>query len=137
MTLDLCAMDIMQREVITLSPETLLADASSAMEVHRISSAPVVDGMERLIGVISKTDIIHYGVTDKSRGPQTVADCMYPAPISCAPTDDLRSVARSMRMNSIHHVIVVKDERVIGVISSLDLADPLIQALDILARPKP
>lgn len=133
MNVDLRAMDIMQREVITLGPDTTLADAAAAMEVHRISSAPVVNRSEQLIGVISKTDIVHYQNSAGDSGPpRLVSECMYPAPIACNPGDDLRTVATILRRNAIHHVFVTKNERVIGVISSLDLAEPLITALDLL-----
>jgi acetoin utilization protein AcuB len=50
---------VMSREVITIGPEETIEDAAKLLYQHRIGALPVTDGAQRLIGIISETDILH------------------------------------------------------------------------------
>jgi acetoin utilization protein AcuB len=49
--------DIMTTEVITTTPDTPIEDAAHLMADHKIGGLPVVDENERVVGVITETDI--------------------------------------------------------------------------------
>ncbi len=49
---------IMQRELITATPETPTLDALRTMREHRISCLPVVDSERRLVGIITERDFM-------------------------------------------------------------------------------
>lgn len=49
--------DIMTKQVITVTPETSIADAARLILERRIGSLPVVHA-NRLVGIITKTDIL-------------------------------------------------------------------------------
>lgn len=49
--------DVMTKSVITVTPKTALQDAASLMIKHKIGGLPVVDDEEKVIGVITETDI--------------------------------------------------------------------------------
>lgn len=49
--------DIMARSVRTIGPENSLVAAAFLMLKHRISGMPVVDSSERLVGIITESDI--------------------------------------------------------------------------------
>ena len=57
---DICftARDIMTTEVLTVSPETLIADLSKTLENRKIGGVPVVDQGGRLVGVITQSDLV-------------------------------------------------------------------------------
>jgi acetoin utilization protein AcuB len=48
---------IMTREVVTAAPTTLVTDAAARMLERRISALPVLDG-ERLVGIVTETDVL-------------------------------------------------------------------------------
>jgi acetoin utilization protein AcuB len=48
---------IMTPQPITISPEASLAEAAQVMLKHKISSLPVVDKQEKLVGIITESDI--------------------------------------------------------------------------------
>ena len=50
--------DLMVREVVTLDPSDVLAQAASVLLRERISGAPVVDEAGTCVGVLSASDII-------------------------------------------------------------------------------
>jgi acetoin utilization protein AcuB len=48
---------IMRRSVVTTTPDTPLAEAAMLMVQHKIGGLPVVDEEQRLIGIITESDI--------------------------------------------------------------------------------
>ena len=54
----LYARDIMTTEVLTVSPETSIADLSKTLENRKIGGLPVVDKDGRLVGVITQSDLV-------------------------------------------------------------------------------
>lgn len=49
--------DVMSRNVVTMAPQALVADAARTMRRERIGAIPVVDG-ERLVGILTRSDIL-------------------------------------------------------------------------------
>ena len=49
--------EVMQRDVVTVAPDTPVTDAARLMIRHTIGGLPVVDGKGHVVGVITETDI--------------------------------------------------------------------------------
>ncbi len=56
----LVAVDIMERDVITVSPSSTLQEAMSLLIDNHVTGLPVMDKKSRCVGVISATDILGY-----------------------------------------------------------------------------
>jgi CBS domain-containing protein len=52
------ARDVMTPEVVTVTPETSVADAAKLMLDRHISGVPVVDNTGRLVGILSEGDLM-------------------------------------------------------------------------------
>lgn len=52
------ATDIMSRRIVTIHPGSTLCDAAHLMIENRISGLPVVNGEERLVGVVTEADFL-------------------------------------------------------------------------------
>ena len=52
--------DIMTRDLITVAPDDRLARVKEIFQNHRIHHLPVVDEGDLLVGLISKTDFMHF-----------------------------------------------------------------------------
>ena len=52
---------------------------------------------------------------------RTVGEVMIPHPLTVSPSDDVESVARLMIKEKIHRVLVTEEERLVGIVSSLDI----------------
>jgi CBS domain-containing protein len=50
--------EIMTTKVITISPEEDLSDAAQLMDTHNINRLPVVDGSGKIVGLVTRGDII-------------------------------------------------------------------------------
>lgn len=55
--LQLTARDVMRKQVVTLSPEDTIQAALATFEDSNISGAPVVDENEKLVGVLTLSDV--------------------------------------------------------------------------------
>ena len=51
------AEDVMVHDVVTVEPQTSIADAVKLLAEHDISALPVVDPDNRLIGILSEADL--------------------------------------------------------------------------------
>lgn len=145
------ARDVMQTSVISVQPETSLAQVARLFVEESIHGAPVVDDVDRLLGVVSVTDLIRavdethesgaasaiyfrdvleYSGPDWSSAPEdfqdrleqlTVADVMQPTVVTVDEETTVPEIAKTMRTNGIHRVIVVRDGQLAGLVTALDL----------------
>ena len=53
------AIDVMVRDVVTVRPDTDVANAVKLLAEHDVSALPVVDGEGNLLGILSEADLIH------------------------------------------------------------------------------
>lgn len=71
------AQQIMTREVVSVRPDTLLAEVAGAMGKRGISGVPVVDEAGKVVGVISEKDFLtHMGLAKDQNFMSLVASCL-------------------------------------------------------------
>jgi CBS domain-containing protein len=115
---------------------------------NRISAMPVADQRRRCKGVLSTTDLIALSyresmassepaeldrlaaeLTDASRtaanlGQRKVADVMTTDVVTVTNEDTIHVAAREMLRNRVHRLVVVdQQQRVIGILSTMDLLE--------------
>ena len=119
--------EVMQRGVVSVSPELTLASFQEFLTAEEISGAPVLDQNGGLRGIASKTDIITYmtndpGIlNDDALRDVTVADIMSVDALAVGANESIGDVARKMVEASVHRVLVVEDEEIRGIVSTFDL----------------
>ncbi len=110
--------------VITLAPGSTISDAAALLANENIGIAVIVDDDTAIQGVISERDIIH-GVTRHGAGllDMPVEELMSTEIITCAPETSVRDVLQLMAINEFRHIPIVKDDKVVGVVSMRDVVD--------------
>lgn len=108
-------------EVMTASPVSIphnasVADARTALLDHRIGAVPICDSQDRVVGIVTKTDLIT-AVDDAS--PATLFATR--AVSTLRTTASVLDAARLMRDRRIHHVPITEDDRLCGIISVFDI----------------
>ena len=147
------ASDIMTHDVAVVHPDTTLLDALKVMASHRISGLPVVDEQGTLVGMMSEGDVLgwHEGFSARearwfdllAEGFELAPDflrevqeqhrkikaVMSSNPITVTETTPAREIASLMYAHSIKRVPVMRDGKLVGIISRADLVRALIQKL--------
>ncbi len=118
------AEDIMVTELVTVDPDTSIAEAAKLMWDKRIGSVLVVDEDGRLRGIVTERDIVFACGEAWNAKEHRVYEIMSENPITVKPDDDILTVIRRMREANVRHLPVIdEDGRPVGIISYRDVLD--------------
>jgi CBS domain-containing protein len=137
--------DIMTRDLITVTPAASIHAAAQLMIDHGVSGLPVVEADGRLVGIISEGDLILRQTRPAARpwwrafferGEQlareyrkavgtTVGEVMSRPVISISPVWGIETAAAIMQNRRIGRLPVVRDGRLVGIVTRADLIKAL------------
>jgi CBS domain-containing protein/nitroimidazol reductase NimA-like FMN-containing flavoprotein (pyridoxamine 5'-phosphate oxidase superfamily) len=127
------ASEFMATTVVTVGPDTSISDAGRLLLERDITALPVVGSDGRIVGVVSRSDLIRGRVvpdprahlipvpTDESEPPHTVADVMTTEVVTLPPTADEAEAAKALLDHRVKSAPVVSDGRPVGVVSVTDI----------------
>jgi len=121
--------DVMTRNVITVTRDTPVGEAQRIMQEHKIRRLPVVDGEGRPIGVVT-TDRLER-VKPRAGTPllwqinyllsrTTVGDVMRKRVVTVKPTDSVEYAIAKAQSARVGTVIVVEKGKIVGICSTND-----------------
>lgn len=108
--------DLMQSQVIFATANQPVDHLKKIFEKNKISSLPVVDSDELVIGVVTHKDLLN-----AKAGNQLTKDLMTTEVYTIPGYEKTEVAARIMRNHKIHHLIVTEEKKLVGIISSFDL----------------
>ncbi|MGB7621206.1 MAG: CBS and ACT domain-containing protein [Terriglobia bacterium] len=121
--------DILKGPVIAIASDTTLADAYRTMQEKRIRHLPILESGS-LVGVITDRDL-RLATSTLSATPflpgARVAEVMSRSPRTADPWDPVEEAARTMRELKIGCLPVLEEDKLIGIITGIDLLDALIR----------
>ena len=108
--------EVMAGAVVLASPDDTLGTVREKMTGLDIGAVPVVDADGMLQGIVTSEDL----VTDY---PPTipVSRVMNTPVLTLPPEAECAEAARTMREQACHHIVVTREDRVVGIVSSFDL----------------
>jgi CBS domain-containing protein len=149
------AADIMTPKVLSVSPDAPILEAMQLMLVNGVSGLPVIDQHGKLTGIVTEGDFLRRVETgtEKKRtkwleffvGPgqlaeeyvrthgRRVGEVMTPDPFTIAEDTRLEDVVDSMERRHIKRVPVVREGRVVGIVSRADLLHALARLVRTLS----
>ena len=130
----LLAQDVMSPPVWSTSPESSVDQLEQEFVRHGVSAMPVVQ-QRQIVGIISRSDlmllpvlsaaiescVIAAGISGQPEPTFRVCDLMKRDVVQCSPETELTLVAADMVNRHVHHVVVVRNNEPVGIISSLDI----------------
>lgn len=147
--------DVMTQRVISAGPEESILTAARLMLQNRISGVPVVDPKGALVGIVTEGDFLRRGEIGTARrrpkwlefliGPgrlaeeyvhsagRKVREVMTPDPCTVREDDTLETVVELMERHRIKRLPVMRDGRMVGIVSRANL----MHALASLSREAP
>jgi predicted transcriptional regulator len=140
------AQDLMTENVIAVTKETKVRELAQILTENKISGVPVIDGMGKLIGVVTESDLIFQNkkvhlptavaILDaffflespekmeremKKMSGVTVGDIYASEVISVQKDTPLEELATLMAEKNIHTLPVLDEEELVGVIGKSDI----------------
>jgi acetoin utilization protein AcuB len=113
------------RSFMTPSPHTIgasqtLATARALMQRHHIRHLPVLEAGQ-LVGILAERDLgLVSGLPGVDLGRVTVSEAMTPEPRCLSPDSSLEWVVAEMAQAHLGSILVVDDERVVGIFTTID-----------------
>lgn len=137
------AADVMRQSVVTVTPETSVADAARLMLDHGVSGLPVIDKSDAVVGMVTEGDLLRRAETGTERrrphwlefilgpGPlaadyvrahgRKVGEVMTRRVIDVAPETPLEEVVRLMERHRVKRLPVLDHGRLVGIVSRASL----------------
>ena len=117
--------EIMTTDVLTINSDIDVVYAFEKLMEHKISSLPVVED-DKLIGIITATDVGHNLILDKYELGTSVGEIMVKSVICVSPEDTLKTAIDVMKNATsgsgiLNQLPVVKDDKLVGIISDGDI----------------
>lgn len=142
------AMKVMTRTVVTVPADATVWAAADILLGSRVSAAPVVDADGRMLGIVSEADLLNRPelgtvparswlqrlLTDEAilardflrSHSHRVSDVMTRKVVSVEERTDLKEIAALMQKHRIKRVPVVRDGKVVGIVSRANLLQGLL-----------
>ncbi len=149
--------DIMTAGAATIGAEASVAHAAQLMVQHRVSGLPVVDADGRPVGMVTERDLLRRAELGTERPAprwfelwttpadaaddyvhahgRTVADVMSRAIVTVSPETPLEEVVSIMERRGFKRLPVLRDGRVVGIVSRANFLVALTHRLADVAAP--
>ena len=145
------AKDIMTKEIISVSPDTEIANAVKILVEKRINGLPVIDASGRLVGILCQSDLVaqqkmipipslftllesFIPLTSIKRidkevekiAALRVKQAMTPNPVTVDPQTDIEDIAKLMVDEKYHTLPVMEGNKVVGIVGKEDVLKTLL-----------
>jgi CBS domain-containing protein len=141
---------IMTRKVVTVTPETSVPEIARLLLENKINAVPVIDDDERVLGLVSEGDLLGQPPADSPRGwwlklfnestswleeiatarHLTACDIMTSPAVTVGDETPIDVLATLMRRRRVKRVPVLKQGRLVGIVSRTDMLDALVRRGD-------
>jgi CBS domain-containing protein len=143
--------DIMTKDVITVSPETGIADAAKLLLERGFNGVPVVDATGKLVGLLCQSDLVaqqkklpvpsfftfldgvisltsmkHLEKEIQKITAMTVADAMTPNPVTVGLETSIEEAGTIMVDRNFHTLPVVDEGELVGIVGKEDVLRTLV-----------
>jgi CBS domain-containing protein len=107
--------------VVTIQAGQTLQGALDLLVQHNIGAVVVLEGPDRVVGILSERDLIRALARGGDLTAQTVAAVMTKNVVVGSPQDDLSSVMHTMTQKRFRHLPVVDQGKLVGIVSIGDM----------------
>jgi CBS domain-containing protein len=108
--------------VFTASPHETVAAAAALLHSRRVGAMVIVDEKDAIAGILSERDIVRVVAEHGAAGlSQPIAGCMTRDVLFATPTESVQALLERMTDRRVRHLPVVKEGRLVGIVSIGDL----------------
>ena len=99
-----------------IAPHATMQEAIFAMRQHNTRALLVLEG-DDLIGIVTERDAVLHVEPGETGEAVRVREVMTPSPVIVRPDDPVGQAAQMMCLDGVHHLPVVDDDRVVGLVA--------------------
>jgi len=122
------ARDLMQTRIVAVTPGYSAREVSILIHSGTCSGVPVIEPGNHLVGIVTEFDVLKALVAGKDLHALKAEDIMTSQPVTVEETATAERVINQMIEHQIIRIPVVRDGRLIGMISRMDLMNELIDS---------
>lgn len=119
--------DIMTREIISISPNASIREATDKLLKHRVSGFPVVDDGGRLVGILTEFALLAIAY-DNHVSDDLVAEHMTTDVLTISANDTVNKVADAFILHRVRRLPVMENGRLVGLVARRDILRALHSA---------
>ncbi|MEM8891280.1 MAG: CBS domain-containing protein [Bacteroidota bacterium] len=123
--------DLMVKNVVTTQAHKSIGHLRGIMQNNRISSVPVVNSENEPIGIVTSNDLSRPDLNDASPVSTLLSGHVYKVPAY----NDISIAAKVMRKHKFHHLLVMHEQELVGIISAFDLLQLLDEHKFVMKNP--
>ncbi len=122
---------IMSRSVVVANQFHNFSEVLELFSKHGMHHLPIVDGNDRLVGIVSSNDLMKIFIDPKYKSISlnsdeadkliNIPDIMTHDPITVSPTDTIRHAAKIFADKKFLAMPVMENDKVVGILSVKDL----------------
>ena len=114
--------EVMKKEVLTVAPEDTIGEAAAKMTEADVG-AVVVSDFGRLIGILTERDLMRATAGRTHSSEARVREWMTAEPVTVSEDTTPEEAAQTMLEHGFRHLPVMRDGRVVGIVSVRDVAE--------------
>ena len=108
-------------DVVTITPDAGVRELIAKLAEHNVGALIVSSDGQTVDGIVSERDVVRHLHHDGTVVNNTVGAIMTEVVETCAPTDTLDELMEVMTRRRFRHVPVVKDGKLVGIVSIGDV----------------
>ncbi len=112
---------LIEESVITVALNDTVETVEKVLDSHHLSCVPVINAQGECFGVISAPDLVHFHNARKNPIAERAWEMCTHKTIAVSADISVKEAAELMVKNNIHHLVVVEDGLVRGIVSSIDI----------------
>ena len=114
--------DVMINDVASLDSTSMIKEAAKLMDSKNIGCI-VVTKNNYPVGIITERDFVRRVASKEKPLTSTLEDVMSSPLITIDPDETVWEAAESMKVNNIHKLPVIKENKILGIITTSDLVE--------------
>ena len=119
------------RDVTTITAAQTIADVVAALAKRRIGALVVVEGGDRIVGIVSERDVVRaIAATAGAALAEPVSSIMTTAVVTCSEGETIDSVMSRMTQGRFRHLPVATNGRLSGIVSIGDVVKARIEQVE-------
>jgi len=109
------------KNIITVKLNDTVETVEKVLDSHQLSCVPVINTEGECFGVISAPDLVHFHNARKNPIAERAWEMCTHKIIEVSADISVKEAAELMVKNNIHHLVVIEDGSIKGIVSSIDI----------------